>query len=95
LSEEEDIKGLGSIMQAYINYAIINKDVDLTELIDTDDVEVNSYLRYYQDLTDKLRQVRAQYNKDSDFKGDIEEFRNLYNDASEISTISSAWLGLN
>jgi len=82
-------------MQAYINYAIINKDVDLTELIDTDDVEVNSYLRYYQDLTDKLRQVRAQYNKDSDFKGDIEEFRNLYNDASEISTISSAWLGLN
>lgn len=95
LSEEEDIKGLGSIMQAYINYAIINKDVDLTELIDTDDVEVNSYLRYCQDLTDKLRQVRAQYNKDSDFKGDIEEFRNLYNDASEISTISSAWLGLN
>lgn len=95
LSEEEDIKGLGSIMQAYINYAIINQDVDLTELIDTDDVEVNSYLRYCQDLTDKLRQVRAQYNKDSDFKGDIEEFRNLYNDASEISTISSAWLGLN
>lgn len=95
LSEEEDIKGLGSIMQAYINYAIINKDVDLTELIDTDDVEVNSYLRYCQDLTDKLRQVRAQYNKNSDFKGDIEEFRNLYNDASEISTISSAWLGLN
>ena len=95
LSEEEDIKGLGSIMQAYINYAIINQDVDLTELIDTDDVEVNSYLRYCQDLTDKLRQVRAQYNKDSDFKGDIEEFKNLYNDASEISTISSAWLGLN
>lgn len=95
LSEEEDIKGLGSIMQAYINYAIINQDVDLTELIDTDDVEVNSYLRYCQDLTDKLRQVRTQYNKDSDFKGDIEEFKNLYNDASEISTISSAWLGLN
>ena len=95
LSEEEDIKGLGSVMQAYINYAIINQDVDLTELIDTNDVEVNSYLRYCQDLTDKLRQVRAQYNKDSDFKGDIEEFRNLYNDASEISTISSAWLGLN
>ena len=95
LSEEEDIKGLGSIMQAYINYAIINQDVDLTELIDTNDVEVNSYLRYCQDLTDKLRQVRAQYNKDLDFKGDIEEFRNLYNDASEISTISSAWLGLN
>lgn len=95
LSEEEDIKGLGSIMQAYINYAIINQDVDLTELIDTNDVEVNSYLRYCQDLTDKLRQVRAQYNKDSDFKDDIEEFRNLYNDASEISTISSAWLGLN
>lgn len=82
-------------MQAYINYAIINQDVDLTELIDTDDVEVNSYLRYCQDLTDKLRQVRTQYNKDSDFKGDIEEFKNLYNDASEISTISSAWLGLN
>jgi hypothetical protein len=95
LSEEEDIKGLGSVMQAYINYAIINKDVDLTELIDTNDVEVNSYLRYCQDLTDKLRQVRAQYKKDSDFKNDIEEFRNLYNDASEISTISSAWLGLN
>ena len=95
LSEEEDIKGLGSVMQAYINYAIINQDVDLTELIDTNDVEVNSYLRYCQDLTDKLRQVRAQYKKDSDFKNDIEEFRNLYNDASEISTISSAWLGLN
>ncbi len=95
LSEEEDIKGLGSVMQAYINYAIINQDVDLTELIDTNDVEVNSYFRYCQDLTDKLRQVRAQYKKDSDFKNDIEEFRNLYNDASEISTISSAWLGLN
>lgn len=95
LSEEEDIKGLGSIMQAYINYATINQDVDLTELIDTNDVEVNSYLRYCQDLTDKLRQVRAQYRNDSDFKGDIEEFRNLYNDASEVSTISSAWLGLN
>lgn len=95
LSEEEDIKGLGSVIQAYINYAIINQDVDLTELIDTNDVEVNSYLRYCQDLTDKLRQVRSQYNKDSDFKDDIEEFRNLYNDASEISTISSAWLGLN
>lgn len=62
-------------MQAYINYAIINQDVDLTELINTDDVEVNSYLRYCQDLTDKLRQVRTQYNKDSDFKGDIEEFK--------------------
>lgn len=95
LSEEEDINGLGSIMQAYINYAITNQDVDLTELIDTNDVEVNSYLRYCQDLTDKLRQVRAQYRKDSDFRGDIEEFKNLYNDASEISTISSAWLGLN
>lgn len=95
LSEEEDINGLGSIMQAYINYAITNQDVDLTELIDTNDVEVNSYLRYCQDLIDKLRQVRAQYRNDSDFKGDIEEFRNLYNDASEISTISSAWLGLN
>lgn len=55
-------------MQAYINYAIINQDVDLTELIDTNDVEVNSYLRYCQDLTDKLRQVRTQYKKDSDFK---------------------------
>lgn len=95
LSEEEDINGLGSIMQAYINYAITNQDVDLTELIDTNDVEVNSYLRYCQDLTDKLRRVRAQYKKDSDFRGDIEEFKNLYNDASEISTISSAWLGLN
>lgn len=95
LSEEEDLKGLGSIMQAYINYAITNQDVNLTELIDTNDVEVNSYLRYCQDLTDKLRQVRAQYRNDSDFKNDIEEFRNLYNDASEISTISSAWLGLN
>lgn len=95
LSEEEDINGLGSIMQAYINYAITNQDVDLTELIDTNDVEVNSYLRYCQDLIDKLRQVRAQYRNDSDFKNDIEEFRNLYNDASEISTISSAWLGLN
>ena len=95
LSEEEDINGLGSIMQAYINYAITNQDVDLTELIDTSDVEVNSYLRYCQDLTDKLRRVRAQYKKDSDFRGDIEEFKNLYNDASEISTISSAWLGLN
>ena len=95
LSEEEDINGLGSIMQAYINYAITNQDVDLTELIDTNDVEINSYLRYCQDLADKLRQVRAQYKTDSDFRSDIEEFRNLYNDASEISTISSAWLGLN
>lgn len=95
LSEEEDISGLGSIMQAYINYAIANQDVDLTELIDSNDVEVNSYLRYCQDLTDKLRHVRAQYKTDADFRGDIEEFKNLYNDASEISTISSAWLGLN
>ena len=55
LSEEEDISGLGNIMQAYINYAITNQDVDLTELIDSNDVEVNSYLRYCQDLTDKLR----------------------------------------
>lgn len=93
--EDEDIKGLGSLMQAYIKYALANQNVDLSEFIDSNDVEVNSYLKFCQNLVEKLRQVRNQYSSDSDFNQDIEEFKNLYNDASEISSVSSAWLGLN
>lgn len=93
--EDEDIEGLGSLMQAYIKYALVNQNVDLTELVDSNDVEINSYLNFCQNLVEKLRQVRGQYLSDQDFNDDVEEFKNLYNDASEVSSVSSAWLGLN
>lgn len=95
LTEDQDIKGLSAVMQAFIKYATYNTDVNLTELISSNDVEINSYLEYCQGIVDKLRRVRRQYKSNGEMEDDIREFTKLYQESSEISTIASAWLGLN
>lgn len=91
----DDVSGLPDTMKAFIKYATENKDINLREMFNERDTEVNYYLNYCQDLIDKLRVARDQYDSLDDFNADIEEFAKLYNDSNELSSISSAWLGLN
>lgn len=95
LKPEESFEGLKQQMQGLILTAIENRDINIAELSDTDDTEINSYLTYCQDIVEKLRIVNSKYKNTKDFTDDIQEFNKLYQLASEISTISSSWLGLN
>ena len=87
--------GLSQIMKVIINKAIDDKTINLRAIVKSSDTEVNSYIQDCQDLINQLRQVRDKYDSLEDMQADIEEFKKLYNLSSEISTISSAWLGLN
>lgn len=61
-----------------------------------DDIEINTYLQYCSDLVSQLKMVNAKYgNNMNELLADAKEFKKIYNLASEISTISSSYLGLN
>lgn len=91
----KDVKGLSQIMKTIINAAIEDSSIDLREAVTYKDMEIVNYIQECQDLINSLRQVRKQYGSIKEMNADIEEFKKLYDLSSEISTVSSAWLGLN
>lgn len=82
-------------MRKYIQYAIKHNDVDLTTFVKSNDLEINSYLRECQDIVEKLRKCSTKYKGKTEMEEDIAQFKQLWDLSSEMSTISSAWLGLN
>lgn len=95
LEEGDNKKDLTSIMRKYIQYAITHKDMNLTTLVESSDLEINSYLRECQDIVEKLRKCNKKYKGKTEMAEDIAQFKQLWDLSSEMSTISSAWLGLN
>lgn len=95
LEDGDNKKDLTSIMRKYIQYAIKHNDVDLTTLVKSNDLEINSYLRECQDIVEKLRKCSTKYKGKTEMEEDIVQFKQLWDLSSEMSTISSAWLGLN
>ena len=95
LDDSDENKDLTSIMRKYIQYAIEHKDMDITTLVSSNDLEIGNYLRECQDLVVKLRKCASQYTNISEMYEDIAQFKQLWDLSSEMSTISSAWLGLN
>lgn len=99
---DEDLS-LDKLMQGYILAAISDSSIDIRNLTIINDFEINSYLHYCQNLVYKLRHVVSKYQSDlvdtstaiSEMLVDAAEFNKIYNLATEISNISSAWLGLN
>lgn len=73
------------------------RTLSLSEVIGSvKDVEINSYIRYCQDLIVQLRNVYSKYNKKmSELQADAREFKKIFSLASEMSSIASAYLGLN
>ena len=92
--DDEDMN-LDTLMQGYIMLSLQNSEIDLSEIIRTSDIEINSYLQYCQNIAYKLRDVSYQYENISEMFADASEFKKIYSLATEISGISSAWLGLN
>ncbi len=95
LEDGDSKKDLTSIMRKYIQYAIKHNDVDLTTFVKSNDLEINSYLRECQDIVEKLRKCNTKYKGKTEMEEDIAQFKQLWDLSSEMSTISSAWLGLN
>lgn len=95
LEDGDNKKDLTSIMRKYIQYAIKHNDVDLTTFVKSNDLEINSYLRECQDIVEKLRKCSTKYKGKTEMEEDIAQFKQLWDLSSEMSTISSAWLGLN
>lgn len=91
-------KTLNIAMKGLINVAIKLDKFNLKEAlrIRNNDMEINTYLAYCQNIIDKLRSVYKQYSEGFDAaKADIVEFKKLYELATEVSTISTAYLSLN
>ena len=65
--------------------------------VDTEDTEINSYLAYCQNIIDQLRKVykNKKYHNKEEVQEDIKEFKKLYDLATEVSTIATAYLSLN
>ena len=95
LEDGDEKKDLTSVMRKYIQYAVQHKDMDITTLVSSNDLEIGNYLRECQDLVIKLRKCAKQYTNISEMYEDIAQFKQLWDLSSEMSTISSAWLGLN
>ena len=92
--DDEDMN-LDTLMQGYIMLSLQNPEIDLSEIIKTSDMEINSYLQYCQNIAYKLRDVSYKYENISEMFADASEFKKIYSLATEISGIASAWLGLN
>lgn len=92
---ESDIIDLDTLMQGFILGSLSNPALNIATLLDTKDMEINTYLQYCQNIAYKLKGVASQYSSLSEMQADAVEFKKIYHLASEISSISSAWLGLN
>lgn len=95
LEEDEDVENLDTLMKGFILASMQNPEIDITTLIKTKDTEINTYLQYCQNIAYKLSDVASQYSSIYEMQEDVKEFRKIYNLSSEISSIASAWLGLN
>ena len=94
LLEDEEIN-LDTLMQGFILESLTDFSIDLTEVLDSKDMEINTYLQYCQNIVYKLRNVASKYSSINEMLEDVKEFKKIYDLATEISGISSAWLGLN
>lgn len=74
-----------------------SRTFDLSELIGSvNDSEVNIYLRHCHDLIMQLREVNAKYNYNlNELIADAKEFKKIHDLASEMSIVSTGYLGLN
>lgn len=97
LEEDEDFTDLGTAMKALINIGISNPYINIMNDLDivVDDTEINTYLMYCQNVISQLRKVYGQYSTPEETIEDITEFKKLYELASEISTIATAYLSSN
>lgn len=96
--EKEDTVKLDTLMQGIILTTVSGLGTfNIDSLIDqSNDIEINTYLQYCSDLVSQLKIVNAKYgNKMNELLADAKEFKKIYNLASEISTISFSYLGLN
>lgn len=94
LLEDEKIN-LDTLMQGFILKSLTDFSIDLTEILESKDMEINTYLQYCQNIIYKLRNVASKYSSINEMSEDAQEFKKIYDLATEISGISSAWLGLN
>lgn len=94
LLEDEKIN-LDTLMQGFILESLTDFSIDLTKILNSKDMEVNTYLQYCQNIVYKLRNVASKYSSVNEMLEDAKEFKKIYDLATEISGISSAWLGLN
>lgn len=95
LDDDAEIDNLDTLMQGFILTSLKNSKLDITKLIDSRDTEINGYLQYCQNIAYKLQNVSTQYASTQEMLDDVDEFRKIYNLSSEITSIASAWLGLN
>lgn len=92
---ESNSKRLVKLMQAIIKETVINDEYDIRTMIDSSDMEINNYLDFCQSVVDEMKYAYKQYSSYDEFDADIQEFGKIFELASEISTISSKYLGLN
>jgi hypothetical protein len=92
---EDDLIDLDTLMQGFVLESLNNPNLDLTEILESKDMEINTYLQYCQNIVYKLRNVSSKYSSISEMLADAEEFKKIYDLSTEISGIASAWLGLN
>ena len=95
LGEDDEVENLDTLMQGFILTSLKNSKIDITKLIESKDTEVNGYLQYCQNIAYKLQNISRQYASTQEMLADVDEFRKIYNLSSEITSIASAWLGLN
>ena len=95
LADDAEIDNLDTLMQGFILTSLKNSKLDITKLIESRDTEINGYLQYCQNIAYKLQNVSTQYASTQEMLDDVDEFRKIYNLSSEITSIASAWLGLN
>jgi hypothetical protein len=84
-------------MKALINVGISNPYINIMSDLDivVEDTEINTYLMYCQNVISQLRKVYGQYSTPEETIADIAEFKKLYELASEVSTIATAYLSSN
>lgn len=95
LEEGAEVENLDALMKGFILASINNPEIDITKLVSTKDTEINTYLQYCQNIAYKLAQVADKYGSVDQMNADVLEFKKIYSLSSEISSIASAWLGLN
>lgn len=73
-----------------------SESLDLREIVKGEnDQELHNYINFCQEIANDLKSVKLQYGDVKDFEGDISEFAKIFELSNEMSTIASAYLGLN
>ena len=52
--------------------------IDLTKVLNSKDMEVNTYLQYCQNIVYKLRNVASKYSSVNEMLEDAKEFKKIY-----------------